>query len=86
MNPDQRKEHLQLINEKGYLQEKQFSLRRKDGTIIDALITSIARKNKKREIIGYQGSIRDITKQKQVDEEIQRMTAFLDSIVENIRT
>lgn len=84
VNPDQRKEHLQLINEKGYLQEKQFSLRRKDGTIIDALITSIARKNKKREIIGYQGSIRDITKQKQVDEEIQRMTAFLDSIVENI--
>ncbi|MEN6375279.1 MAG: PAS domain S-box protein [Smithella sp.] len=59
-------------------------MRRKDGTIIDALITSVARKDKTGEVICYQGTIRDITKQKQVDEQIQRMTAFLDSIVENI--
>ncbi len=83
-NPDQREEHLQIINERGYLQEKPLALRRKDGTIIDTLITSVARKDKEGKIIGYQGTIRDTTKQKQADEEIRRVTAFLDSIVENI--
>ncbi|NTW77780.1 MAG: PAS domain S-box protein, partial [Syntrophaceae bacterium] len=83
-NPDQRKEHLQIIDEQGYLEEQPISLRKKDGTIIYALITSVARKDKTEKIIGYQGTIRDITRQKRADEEIRRVTAFLDSIVENI--
>jgi len=83
-NPDQRKEHLQIIDKQGYLEEQPISLRKKDGTIIDALITSVARKDKTEKIIGYQGTIRDITRQKRADEKIRRVTAFLDSIVENI--
>ena len=83
-NPEQRKEHLQIINEQGYLQEKQFALRRKDGTSIDTLITSVARKDKTGKVVGYQGTIRDITKQKRADKEIRTVTAFLDSIIENI--
>ena len=83
-NTDQRKELLQIINEQGYLEEQPISLRKKDGTIIDALITAVARRDKTRKVIGYQGTIRDITKQKRADEEIRRVTAFLDSIIENI--
>ena len=83
-NPDQRNEHLQIINKQGYIQEKPFALRKKDGTIIETLITSVAGKDKDGKIIAYQETIRDIAKQKQADEEIHRVTAFLNSIVENI--
>ncbi|MCX6678300.1 MAG: PAS domain S-box protein [Methanothrix sp.] len=66
-NPDERKRHLQAINEKGYTLEYPVTLRKKDGTIIDTLITSVARKDRTGRIIGYQGTIRDITERKQFE-------------------
>ncbi|MCX6673700.1 MAG: PAS domain S-box protein, partial [Methanothrix sp.] len=66
-NSDERARHLQVINEKGYTREYPVTLRKKDGTIIDTLITSVARKDSTGRIIGYQGTIRDITERKQFD-------------------
>jgi PAS domain S-box-containing protein len=66
-NSDDRTRHLQVINEKGYTREYPVALRKKDGTIIDTLITSVAKKDSIGRIIGYQGTIRDITKHKQAD-------------------
>ncbi len=66
-NSDERARHLQVINEKGYTREYPVTLRKKDGTIIDTLITSVARKDRTGRIIGYQGTIRDITERKQAD-------------------
>ena len=66
-NSDERARHLQVINEKGYTREYPATLRKKDGTIIDTLITSVARKDSTGRIIGYQGTIRDITERKQAD-------------------
>jgi len=66
-NSDERTRHLQVINEKGYAREYPVALQKKDGTIIDTLITSVAKKDSKGRIIGYQGTVRDITKRKQAD-------------------
>ncbi|MGB5100736.1 MAG: PAS domain S-box protein, partial [Methanothrix sp.] len=66
-NSDERVRHLQVIDEKGYTREYPVTLRKKDGMIIDALITSVARKDSTGRIIGYQGTIRDITERKQFD-------------------
>jgi PAS domain S-box-containing protein len=66
-NFDDRARHLQVINEKGYTKEYPVALRKKDGTIMDTLITSVAKKDSIGRIIGYQGTIRDITKHKQAD-------------------
>ncbi|MDD2754344.1 MAG: PAS domain S-box protein [Methanothrix sp.] len=67
VNRDDRARHLQVINEKGYTKEYPVALRKKDGMIIDTLITSVAKKDCTGRIIGYQGTIRDITKHKQAD-------------------
>ena len=70
-NPEERTRHLQVINEKGISQEYPVILRKKDGTLIDTLITSVTRKDSTGRIIGYQGTIRDITEPKRAEEELQ---------------
>jgi PAS domain S-box-containing protein len=67
VNSDDRARHLHVINEKGYTREYPVTLQKKDGTIINTLITSVARKDRTGRIIGYQGTIRDITERKQFD-------------------
>ena len=52
-NSDERIRHLQVVNEKGYSQEYPITLRKKDGTIIDTLITTATRKDSIGRIIGY---------------------------------
>ena len=66
-NPDERTRHLQVIKEKGYTKEYPVTLRKKDGTVIYTLITSVTRKDGTGRIIGYQGTIRDITERKRAD-------------------
>lgn len=81
-NSDERIQHLQVVNEKGYTQEYPVTLRKKDGTIINTLITSVTRKDGQGRIIGYQGTIRDITERKRTEnallESEQRLANIID--------
>ena len=82
-NSDARRRHLQIINEKGYTQEYPVKLRKRDGTIIEALITSVARKDSTGRIIGYQGTIRDITERKRTEEALRTSEERYRMLVEN---
>ena len=70
-NPEDRVRHIHVITERGYLREFPVDLRRKDGTVISTLITSIARFDAEGRVIGFQGTIRDITVQKQTEEALR---------------
>jgi PAS domain S-box-containing protein len=83
-NPDERTRHLQVIKEKGYTQEYPVILRKKDGTIIYTLITSVIRKDGTGRIIGYQGTIRDITERKRAEEELTSEKERLEVVTQNI--
>jgi PAS domain S-box-containing protein len=67
-NSHDRKRHLAYIREKGYSKEYPVNLKKKDGTIINTLITTVPRKDKDGTIIGFQGTIRDITDQRLTQE------------------
>jgi PAS domain S-box-containing protein len=69
-NPDDRDAHIRYIRMNGYSFEYPVDLRKKDGTIINALITTVARKDASGNIVGFQGSIRDITEQKRAEQEL----------------
>ena len=83
-NSDERIRHLQVVNEKGYTQEYPVTLRKKDGTIINTLITSVTRKDSDGRIIGYQGTIRDITERKQAEEALRASHQIIEGIINAI--
>ncbi|MDO8873312.1 MAG: PAS domain S-box protein [Methanoregula sp.] len=70
-DPNERARYLSSINEHGHSKDYPVRLRKKDGTIIQTLITSVAIKDKEGHIQSYQGTIRDVTEQRQA-EELQR--------------
>jgi PAS domain S-box-containing protein len=65
-----RGEHIHIIQEQGYLKEYPVDLLKKDGKILHTLITTVARKIR-RTVTGFQGTIRDITRQKQMENELR---------------
>jgi PAS domain S-box-containing protein len=84
VNSEERIRHLQVVNEKGYTQEYPVTLRKKDGTIINTLITSVTRKDSDGRIIGYQGTIRDITARKQAEEALRASHQIIEGIINAI--
>ena len=81
-NEQDRVKHIQIINEKGFSQDYEVDLRKRDGSIINALISSIPERDENGVISYYQGTIRDITRQKKIEESIRESEARLHSIIE----
>ncbi len=75
---ESRKKHIEAIEQKGFLRDFAVNLRKKDGSIINTLITSVVRKDENGNIIGYQGTIKDVTERKQLEAQLlqaQKMEA-----------
>lgn len=68
-NPEERAKHLSIITEQGYTKEFPVDLLRKDGTVVPTLITSVVRHDAEGNVIGFQGTIRDISDRKRAEEE-----------------
>ncbi|MFH1081494.1 MAG: PAS domain S-box protein [Pseudomonadota bacterium] len=68
VNQEERSALLALIEKQGYVKEQPVKLRRRDGTVIDVLITSGFRQGADGPEREYYGTIRDITERKQAKE------------------
>ena len=66
-NAGDRQEHIRAIEQSGFVKDYPVDLRRKDGSIIHALVTSVARKDLSGKVIGFQGTIKDITEQRRAE-------------------
>jgi PAS domain S-box-containing protein len=67
-DPVKRKEHIRIISEMGFSKDYPVDLRKKDGTIMHTLVTAVARKDENGDVIGFQGTVRDITELKRAEE------------------
>lgn len=72
-NPEERKIFTQPIEKTGFIHDYAVNLRKKDGSIINALITFVAMRDGKGNIVGYQGTIKDITHRRRMEEELLRV-------------
>jgi len=59
--------YTRTIKKEGYIRDFPFRVKKKDGTLIDTLVSAIPLKNRSGEIIGFQGTVRDVTLQKRAE-------------------
>jgi PAS domain S-box-containing protein len=71
-SPAQRMKLLDRIREEGFIKDFPVNLRKKDGTIIQTLLTSVGRKDERNKLLQHQGTIKDVTKQRALEARLQR--------------
>ncbi|NTW06981.1 MAG: PAS domain S-box protein [Syntrophaceae bacterium] len=85
-NEEERAKHARVAAECGYVKEYPLDLRRKDGSIRHVLMTAVARYDANGKIIGYQGTIRDITERRKIEEERERLILELQEAISQVKT
>ncbi len=73
-NPEDYSHFIDELEEKGIVKNKDFTLKREDGELFWASITSAAIKDKSGKIVYYDTVIEDITERKKLEEEVQRLS------------
>lgn len=69
-DPQDRRPHIQMITDQGFVKDYPVQMKKKDGTIIDTLFTSAAIKDDQDQVTGFQGTIRDVTERLAIQEEL----------------
>jgi PAS domain S-box-containing protein len=70
-----------LVAENGYVQEFPIDFHKKDGTKIQVLITAVFLYDADGIVIGSQGTLRDVTEQRRVEEELRKYREDLEVLV-----
>jgi PAS domain S-box-containing protein len=83
-DPDERARHIAIIRETGFTRNFPINLMKKDGTIINALITSVVRKDRNGNVVGFQGTVRDITELTQIEEALRNSQQILRTVLDTI--
>ena len=73
ITPQDQENFKKVIKEKGYTKDFEIKLKKRDGGTMDCLVTVMAKRNEKEQIVGYRGIIRDITATKQAEDTIRHM-------------
>jgi PAS domain S-box-containing protein len=77
VNPEQQKEHLRLLNEKGVNENYEEQMYRKNGSIVWVFINTWAVRDDAGNPLYYEGFVTDITERKQVEEALQKTREML---------
>ena len=70
--PENRENYINILRNQGYAREFPLKMRKKDGSIIHALITTVPKKDENGNIIAFQGSIRDVTEKMAMEERLRQ--------------
>jgi PAS domain S-box-containing protein/putative nucleotidyltransferase with HDIG domain len=62
----------QILDREGAVRGHELLLKKKDGAVMDALLTATVRRGKDHAILGYQGIVRDVTDLKRNERELKR--------------
>jgi two-component system, cell cycle sensor histidine kinase and response regulator CckA len=71
-NAEDRQAHIRLALDLGFCKEQPLDMSKKDGTMIHTLVTTVVRRDSRRNAIGFQGTIRDVTEQKKTEEALRQ--------------
>ncbi len=83
-NPAERDRDIRAIVEQGFTKDYPLDIRKRDGSIINTLISSVVRKDSKGNIFGFQGTVRDITARKRMEEALKESEEKFRGIFDTI--
>ncbi|MEQ8181044.1 MAG: PAS domain S-box protein [Smithellaceae bacterium] len=84
-NKNERAKFSGIIAESGYVREFPVDLRRKDGSVRHTLITAVACCDAEGNVVGFQGTMRDITERRRAEEEAMKERAdFLQTLIDTL--
>ncbi len=83
-DPGERTRHIDLIRMKEFTRDFPADLKRKDGTVIHTLITSVLRKDKNDKVVGFQGTIRDITDLRRAETALTESFATFRTVMDSL--
>ncbi len=86
INPNHRSEFIQEVEKYGFVKDFEVTLRNKNRNEIDCQITSTVRHSGDGTIIGYQGTIRDVTEIKRRQIEREKLIAELQDALAEVKT
>ncbi len=71
-NPDDRTDLIEKLKARGYVENYELKLKKKDGSLIDALANIVVRTDSEGNIVGFQGSVRDITQMRGLEQQLMQ--------------
>ncbi|MBS3919256.1 MAG: PAS domain S-box protein [Deltaproteobacteria bacterium] len=80
VKPEDRGRFQEEVAQKGFAKDFEVRLKRKDGVPLDCLITATARRDGEGNIIGYEGTIKNISYRKIMEEELFQRTKELETL------
>ena len=81
-SPEQGKAYVELVLNQGFAKEYPLELLKKDGTTIHTLVTTVARRDRNGKVIGFQGTVRDITDRKKAEDALRKSESFLNNVID----
>ncbi len=72
------REFLAAVEQQGFVDDRPLKLRRKDGRLVDCLVSATVRRSADDAVAGYQGFARDISEQRHAYERLQEV--FIDLV------
>ncbi len=81
LKPEDRKEYMGIVEEKGRVVNYEVEWRRRDGHKIQVMLTSHVRYDEKGDVLGYEGIVVDQSQRKMMEEKMQKALNFLDQTI-----
>ncbi len=81
-NPEDRATFKGIVEKEGYVIDYEVAFKKRNGEPITILLTSQTIANERNEVIGYQGTMMDITERKKMEKNLREVNHFLNRLIE----
>jgi two-component system NtrC family sensor kinase len=81
-HPEDRKAFQEIVEANGYVKNYDVTYKRKNGELINVLLTCETIANERDEVVGYRGMMMDITRRKKAEKDLKEANRFLNMLIE----